>query len=63
VVPPIQQALEWMWRKIPVRTVGVQGDFRTYAQVIALRAVMSHTSHHRSRLTNIGSPTGCSIQT
>jgi GMP synthase (glutamine-hydrolysing) len=26
---------------LPVRTVGVQGDFRTYAQVIALRAVMS----------------------
>jgi len=27
---------------LPVRTVGVMGDFRTYAQVIALRAVMSH---------------------
>ncbi len=26
---------------LPVRTVGVMGDFRTYAQVIALRAVMS----------------------
>jgi GMP synthase (glutamine-hydrolysing) len=26
---------------LPVRTVGVQGDFRTYAQVIALRAVTS----------------------
>jgi len=26
---------------LPVRTVGVQGDFRTYAQVVALRAVMS----------------------
>jgi GMP synthase (glutamine-hydrolysing) len=25
----------------PVRTVGVMGDFRTYAQVIALRAVVS----------------------
>jgi GMP synthase (glutamine-hydrolysing) len=27
---------------LPVRTVGVMGDSRTYAQVIALRAVMSH---------------------
>jgi GMP synthase (glutamine-hydrolysing) len=26
---------------LPVKTVGVMGDFRTYAQVIALRAVMS----------------------
>jgi GMP synthase (glutamine-hydrolysing) len=26
---------------LPVRTVGVMGDFRTYAQVVALRAVMS----------------------
>jgi GMP synthase (glutamine-hydrolysing) len=26
---------------LPVRTVGVMGDFRTYAQVIALRAVVS----------------------
>ena len=26
---------------LPIRTVGVMGDFRTYAQVIALRAVMS----------------------
>ena len=26
---------------LPVRTVGVMGDFRTYSQVIALRAVMS----------------------
>jgi GMP synthase (glutamine-hydrolysing) len=26
---------------LPVRTVGVQGDFRTYAEVIALRAVKS----------------------
>ncbi len=26
---------------LPVRTVGVMGDFRTYAQVIALRAVTS----------------------
>src|SRR5207244_8918565 len=26
---------------LPVRSVGVMGDFRTYAQVIALRAVMS----------------------
>ena len=26
---------------LPVRTVGVMGDFRTYAQVIALRAVIS----------------------
>jgi len=26
---------------LPVRTVGVMGDFRTYAQVIALRAVLS----------------------
>jgi GMP synthase (glutamine-hydrolysing) len=26
---------------LPVRTVGVMGDYRTYAQVIALRAVMS----------------------
>jgi GMP synthase (glutamine-hydrolysing) len=26
---------------LPVRTVGVMGDFRTYAHVIALRAVMS----------------------
>jgi GMP synthase (glutamine-hydrolysing) len=26
---------------LPVRTVGVMGDFRTYAQVIALRAVSS----------------------
>jgi GMP synthase (glutamine-hydrolysing) len=26
---------------LPVRTVGVMGDFRTYAQVIALRAVRS----------------------
>ena len=26
---------------LPVRTVGVMGDFRTYAEVIALRAVMS----------------------
>jgi len=26
---------------LPVRTVGVMGDFRTYAQVIALRAAMS----------------------
>ena len=28
-------------RPLRVRTVGVQGDFRTYAQVIALRAVTS----------------------
>ena len=27
--------------RLPVRTVGVMGDFRTYAQVIALRAVTS----------------------
>jgi GMP synthase (glutamine-hydrolysing) len=26
---------------LPVRTVGVMGDFRTYAQVVALRAVVS----------------------
>jgi GMP synthase (glutamine-hydrolysing) len=26
---------------LPVQTVGVMGDFRTYAQVVALRAVMS----------------------
>ena len=26
---------------LPVKTVGVMGDYRTYAQVIALRAVMS----------------------
>ena len=26
---------------LPIRTVGVMGDFRTYAQVVALRAVMS----------------------
>ena len=26
---------------LPIKTVGVMGDFRTYAQVIALRAVMS----------------------
>ncbi len=26
---------------VPVRTVGVMGDFRTYAQVVALRAVVS----------------------
>jgi GMP synthase (glutamine-hydrolysing) len=26
---------------LPVRTVGVMGDFRTYAQVVALRAVLS----------------------
>jgi GMP synthase (glutamine-hydrolysing) len=26
---------------LPVKTVGVMGDFRTYSQVIALRAVMS----------------------
>jgi len=26
---------------LPIRTVGVMGDFRTYAQVIALRAVTS----------------------
>ena len=26
---------------LPIRTVGVMGDFRTYAHVIALRAVMS----------------------
>jgi len=26
---------------LPVRTVGVMGDFRTYAHVVALRAVMS----------------------
>jgi GMP synthase (glutamine-hydrolysing) len=26
---------------LPVRTVGVMGDYRTYAQVIALRAVVS----------------------
>jgi len=26
---------------LPVRTVGVMGDFRTYAQVVALRAVTS----------------------
>ena len=26
---------------LPIRTVGVMGDFRTYAQVIALRAVSS----------------------
>jgi GMP synthase (glutamine-hydrolysing) len=26
---------------LPVRTVGVMGDFRTYSQVVALRAVMS----------------------
>jgi GMP synthase (glutamine-hydrolysing) len=27
---------------LPVRTVGVMGDFRTYANVVALRAVTSH---------------------
>ena len=26
---------------LPVRTVGVMGDYRTYAQVVALRAVTS----------------------
>src|SRR2546428_9395944 len=26
---------------LPIRTVGVMGDFRTYAHVVALRAVMS----------------------
>ena len=26
---------------LPVRTVGVQGDYRTYDQVIALRAITS----------------------
>ena len=32
---------------LPVRTVGVMGDFRTYAQVIALRAVHEPGRHDR----------------
>ena len=32
---------------LPVRTVGVMGDFRTYAQVIALRAVDEPGRHDR----------------
>jgi GMP synthase (glutamine-hydrolysing) len=29
---------------LPIRTVGVQGDYRTYERVVALRAITSETA-------------------